>query len=302
MSRTAHSTSNAGGPASPSAPSAMERFRAVFHGLDRGVVIGMIHVRALPGTAGNCTTVAEAAAHAVSEARVYVEGGVDAIELENMHDTPYLNGSVGPEITAAMAAVCAAVRAAVPASIPVGVQILAAANREAMAVAHAAGLQFIRAEGFVFAHVADEGTINSCAGDLLRYRRAIGAGGVLVFADIKKKHSSHAITADVSIEETAHAAEFFRTDGVIVTGASTGATASSAELASVRRTVPTVPVLVGSGVTVDNLEDYIDAAALVVGSHFKEGGHWSGRVDIDRVRALCTKAKRLRSRKPASAL
>ena len=42
------------------------------------------------------------------------------------------------------------------------------------------------------------------------------------FTDIKKKHSSHAITADVSIAETGHAAEFFLSDGVIVTGVSTG--------------------------------------------------------------------------------
>ena len=38
-----------------------------------------------------------------------------------------------------------------------GIQILAAGNKEALAVAKAAELDFIRAEGFVFAHVADEG-------------------------------------------------------------------------------------------------------------------------------------------------
>ena len=38
--------------------------------------------------------------------------------------------------------------------LPVGIQILAGANVEAMAVAHAAGLDFIRAEGYAYAHVA----------------------------------------------------------------------------------------------------------------------------------------------------
>lgn len=46
----------------------------------------------------------------------------------------------------------------------------------------------MRAEGFVFAHVADEGMMNACAGELMRYRSHIGADDVLVFADIKKKH------------------------------------------------------------------------------------------------------------------
>lgn len=50
------------------------------------------------------------------------------------------------------------------------------------------GLDFIRAEGFVFSHVADEGLLNACAGDLLRYRKQIGADGVQIFTDIKKKH------------------------------------------------------------------------------------------------------------------
>ena len=49
-------------------------------------------------------------------------------------------------------------------------------------------LQFIRAEGFVFAHVADEGLMNACAGELMRYRKQIEAENVLVFTDIKKKH------------------------------------------------------------------------------------------------------------------
>lgn len=50
------------------------------------------------------------------------------------------------------------------------------------------GLDFIRAEGFVFSHVADEGLLNACAGDLLRYRKQIGAEHVKIFTDIKKKH------------------------------------------------------------------------------------------------------------------
>ena len=102
-------------------------------------------------------------------------------------------------MVAAMASVGSEIRRAVP--LPLGVQVLAGANREALAVAHACGASFVRVEGFVFAHVADEGLIESGAGDLLRYRRKIGADGIRVFADIKKKHSSHALTSDVDLEE-----------------------------------------------------------------------------------------------------
>jgi hypothetical protein len=62
------------------------------------------------------------------------------------------------------------------------------------------------------------GWMDACAGPLLRYRRQIGGEHVAIFCDIKKKHSAHAVTQDVDIAETARAAQFFRADGVIVTG------------------------------------------------------------------------------------
>ena len=104
-----------------------------------------------------------------------------------MHDIPYLNRQVGPEIVASMSVVCNEVKKEAN-NLPCGIQILAGANKEALAVAKAAGLQFIRAEGFVFSHIADEGTMNSDAGELLRYRKQIDADDILVFTDIKKKH------------------------------------------------------------------------------------------------------------------
>ena len=74
-----------------------------------------------------------------------------------MHDVPYLKGGTGPEVTAMMSVIGRAVKQAV--GVPCGVQILAGANREAVAAALAAGLDFVRVEGYAFAHVADEGII-----------------------------------------------------------------------------------------------------------------------------------------------
>src|SRR5262249_42478227 len=136
-------------------------------------IIGVIHVAALPGAPANTLPVIEILAQAIREAAIYRDGGVDGIIIENMHDTPYLRGSVGPEIVAAMAIIGQAVKT--ESRLPTGIQILAGANIEAMAVAHAANLDFIRAEGFAFAHVADEGLIQSSAAELLRYRKMIGA-------------------------------------------------------------------------------------------------------------------------------
>lgn len=139
--------------------------------------------------------------------------------LENMHDLPYVQSDkFGPETVAAMTRLAMEMRQIIPDKTPCGIQVLASGNREALSIAKVCGLQFIRAEGYVFSHIADEGFTNACAGELLRYRKSIQADDVLILVDLKKKHSSHSITGDVSLLETAHIAEFFLADGVIVTG------------------------------------------------------------------------------------
>ena len=244
-------------------------------------VIGVIHVGALPGTPRGSQTVAELVVSAKEEAKVYKECGVDGVIIENMHDVPYLKAAVGPEIVAAMTAIGIAVKD--ECALPVGIQILAGANIEAMAVAHAAGLDFIRAEGYAYAHVADEGIIEASAAKLLRYRKMIGAGRVQVWADVKKKHSAHAITADVSLGETAETVEFMGADCVIVTGSVTGQAPKVADVQEAKSHCH-LPVFLGSGVSERNIEQfYNEADGFIIGTAFKVDSLWSNTIDPARV-------------------
>ena len=244
-------------------------------------VIGVIHVGALPGTPRSSRSVAELVRQAQEEARVYRECGVDGVIIENMHDVPYLKGEVGPEIVAAMTAIGTEVKS--ECGLPVGLQILAGANIEAMAVAHAAGLDFIRAEGYAYAHVADEGLIEASAAKLLRYRRMIGAERVQVWTDVKKKHSAHAITADVSLGQTAETVEFMGADCVIVTGSVTGEAPRVADVQEAKSHCR-LPVFLGSGISAANLDQfYNEADGFIIGSAFKIDGLWSNTIDPTRV-------------------
>jgi uncharacterized protein len=247
-------------------------------------VIGVIHVGALPGTPRGSRSVGELVREAREEARVYRECGVDGIIIENMHDVPYLKGEVGPEIVAAMTAIGVEVKN--QCQLPVGIQILAGANIEALAVAHAADLDFIRAEGFAYAHVADEGIIEASAAKLLRYRKMIGAERVQVWTDVKKKHSAHAITADVSLGETAETVEFMGADCVIVTGSVTGQAPKVADIQEAKSYCH-LPVFLGSGISASNLEQfYKEADGFIIGTSFKVDGLWSNAVDPLRVTEL----------------
>ena len=248
-------------------------------------LIGMVHVGALPGTPFHQQPIDDLVRTAVDDARLLADAGYDALIVENMHDRPYVQGLQGPEIVATMTRVGLAVREA--ASIPLGIQILSCGNREALAVAHAIGASFIRCENFVLAHIGEEGIMaESEAAELLRYRRRIGAEDVKIYADIKKKHASHTITADLSIGEAAHLAEFAGADGAVVTGTMTGSPTNPSDVESVREATE-LPLLVGSGVTPDDIGKLLDPAdAVIVGSWNKAGGKWTNPVDPERAKAM----------------
>ncbi|KAL3080263.1 hypothetical protein niasHT_034237 [Heterodera trifolii] len=261
------------------------------------LLFGMIHVPALPGSPLSKLSIAQLVDRVSAETEIYAECGIDGLIVENMHDLPYQKGiDHGPEVCATMARLCSACAHTLGANrrrrMLLGVQILAGANRAALAVAQAAEFDFIRAESFVFGHVADEGWMDGCAGELLRYRRAIGADQIAVVTDIKKKHCSHAITADVSVAETARAAELFLADGVILSGAATGEAACPDELDEVRSKC-TLPVLIGSGIEVNNVNLFKGADAFIVGSNFKKDGNWRNEIEKNRVENLVEKVRRM---------
>lgn len=272
-------------------------------------VIGMVHVQALPGTPRSRLSVEQIVKLAAAEARLLSSCGFDGVIIENMHDAPYVHPGIGggcggggwsvahpPETVAAMTRVALAVKDAAP-EMTLGVQILSGGNRDAIAVAHATAdgrASFARCENFVFSHVADEGLLARAeAGELLRYRRSIGAERVRVYCDIKKKHASHQLTADVAIGEMAQAAEFFGADGVIVTGAATGRATSAADVSEAAEATK-LPVLVGSGVTPENIAEMFEAgaSAVIVGSALKRDGAWFNPPDVKRCKAVMKAAEK----------
>ena len=175
--------------------------------------------------------------------------------------------------------------------LPVGVQVLAGANCEAMALATCAGAQFIRAEAFAYAHVADEGLMNASAAEVLRLRKHLGSN-VRVWADVQKKHACHAITSDARLEDLAHGFEFCGADALIVTGVSTGCEAHIEDVAKVRPAG--LPVVIGSGITAKNAAKFGSAAdGLIVGTSIKIDGNWRQPVELSRVQAISRELEKL---------
>lgn len=257
---------------------------------DLPALLGMVHLEALPGTPSARLELDAIVEQAVTDAQIYLDAGFTGVIIENMHDVPYLRRTVGPEIVASMTVVATAIYELLHEEASLGIQVLAGANQAALAVAHASGAHFIRGEGFVFASVADEGLLDEAdAGPLLRYRRMIDAEHIEIWADIKKKHSAHAITGDVDLAETARAAVFCNADALIITGDATGQPTDAHDVRRVREAVgEDIPIAIGSGVNPTNAATLLDAGAntLIVGSWCKEDGDWRNPVDANRVQRM----------------
>lgn len=253
------------------------------------VAIGVVHCPALPGSPGyEGEPVASIYKRAVQDAEAYVHGGIDGLIIENHGDLPFLKPSeIGYETVAAMAVITERVRRIC--GVPIGINVLANAPIPALAIAKATGVAFVRVNQWANAYVANEGFIEGEAARVLRYRAAIGAKDIKVFADTHVKHGAHAIVADRSIAELTRDVEFFGADAVIATGQRTGDPVDLEELSLIERSTG-LAVLVGSGVTPDNVEAIFGHAdAVIIGSSLKVGGVWWGAVDeakVDRFMAV----------------
>ena len=264
--------------------------QAIFARTER-VLIGVVHLLPLPGSPDHEGSEVEPIyERALADARAYHAAGFDGLIVENHGDIPFAKpDDIGPETAAYMSVAADRIRRET--HLPIGVNVLANAALHAIAAASAAGARFVRVNQWANAYVANEGLIEGAAARATRYRREIGAQGVRVFADAHVKHGAHAIVQDRPIAELVRDVEFFNADVVIATGQRTG---HAADLDYIRaiKSAASLPVLVGSGVTPDNVREILGIVeGVIVASALKVGGCWWNPVDPERARQLVLRAR-----------
>ena len=256
-------------------------------------LIAMIGLLPLPGSPGYGGSDQAVIDRALKDAEIYSHAGVDAILIENSGDLPYIKPPLAHAGYLLVERIAKLIRMRFRKHV--GLQLLEAANEQAMLIAAACGLDFIRVEGYVFAHVGGAGIIEGCAGHLLRLRHHLNAPSVRVFADVKKKHCAHAITGDLDLAEHVRQAEFFKADGIIVTGPRTGAEPEPTDIQAATG-VSRLPALIGSGMTHDNLSTYFPLAdGFIVGSTFRKNGQFLEELEPDRLEVFMDQFRRLKS-------
>lgn len=249
-------------------------------------VMGMVHLKALPGSPGARLPLTEIYAAALKDAEALAEGGVDALIVENQFDAPYLQeNTIGSETVAFLTAAAWQIKSHFP-DLPLGITVHLNGAKQALAVAKAVGANFIRCFNLMNAYISNSGFVGAAAPELMRYRRQIEAEDIMVYGDFQVKHGSHAITADRSLAEKAHDIFTSGAEAAILTGTATGIAPDAAMLKALSAILP-IPILIGSGLNAENAADlWPYAGGAIIGSGFKQGGVLSNPVDKSRTTAF----------------
>ena len=256
-----------------------------------GVLIGVVHLLPLPGSpdyeGGGAGAIYE---RGLADARAYAEAGFDGLIVENHGDIPFSKPEdIGPETAAHMAVVTD--RIARETGLPLGINVLANAALHALAIAAAADAKFVRVNQWANAYVANEGFIEGAAAKAMRYRSQLRAPEIRIFADAHVKHGAHAIVQDRPVAELVKDVEFFNADVVIATGQRTGHTADLDYMRGIKAAT-SLPTLVGSGVTPENVRDILGIVnGVIVASALKAEGVWWNAVEPARARNFVAKAR-----------
>ena len=256
-------------------------------------LIGMIHLPPLPGSPRyKGEGISGAVNVALRDAKALQKGGIDGLLIENYGDLPFKPTPTDPETVASMTAIGQEVSKQV--DLPVGVNVLRNGAISALAIAHVIRARFIRVNVFTESLITDQGIINTCAHDLMRFRKQLGASDIAIFADVRSKHAVP--LASRPVEESARDAAYRGlADALIVTGLHTGAEPDRDQLHRIRVSVPDRPILVGSGLTGRNVAKLLrEADGAIVGTYLKENGVIEKPVDEARVKELVRAVARLR--------
>lgn len=243
-------------------------------------VIGVVHLLPLPLSPRWQGSLQAVVDRAEQEAVALASGGVHGILVENFFDAPFTKGSVDPAVVSAMSLVLQRLQTLV--TLPLGVNVLRNDARSALAIAACSGAQFIRVNVLTGVMATDQGLIEGCAYDLLRYRQQIGCD-VKILADVLVKHARPLGCPNLTtaVQDTLQRG---LADGVILSGWATGHPPSREDLELAKAAAGKAPVLIGSGADWENIGSLISVVdGVIVASSLKRHGDVNQPIDPVRV-------------------
>ncbi|MDO9231011.1 MAG: BtpA/SgcQ family protein [bacterium] len=267
----------------------MDKLKKIFKN-KKPFIIGMVHCVPLFGYE-NFPGIKEAEKNFISDLKALIDGGVDAIMIENNYDIPHYEkakSSTVPQLTD----LC--LRARKFTKKPLGLCVLWNDYETALSIAKIANFQFVRIPVFVDRVKTDYGIYDAKADECIKFRKEIKAENILIFADVQVKHAEHLIKRP--LENAVREAIEKKADAIIITGKWTGDPPTFQDVIEARKIAKNIPIILGSGITPKNIKEY-DVDGLIVGSYFKGEGNpkekdyhniftWKARIKSERVKKL----------------
>lgn len=269
----------------------MSRLEDIFS--EKLPVIGMIHLDPLPGTPKyQKSSINEIAEKALEEAKILDKCGVDGVIVENFNDMMFQK-QVGPEVVAPMTYVAEKIKSST--NLSLGLCVLQSDPFASLSIAKTVGGDFIRVPYYTETYIVDAGVMESVAADTLRFRKKIDAENIGIFADVHIKHG-YTLSRRPLAESAEDAVERGLADAVIITGRKTGGKTDPEDVYKVNDRLSETPVIVGSGVTSQNLEKYFpkEGDAAIVGTSLKKDGKVENMIDEARVERFMEKVRKCR--------
>lgn len=249
----------------------------------RKAVLGMIHLQPLPGTLFYKEgSFPQTLATAVQSARALYDGGADGCLVQTVDRIYSVKDESDPARTAAMSLVVQAIVQATGEEFQVGVQLMRNALKASLAVAKVAGGSFIRAGTVVGMTLTAHGMVEANPLEVMEYRNKINAGGIKVIAEVDSMQFKW-FGETKPTAEVARSAKYVGADAVSLGNPDENTTRQM--IASVRKAVPGLPIILAGYTNHENAARLMAAAdGAFVGTCLERGG-WGGQIDIERVKA-----------------
>ena len=226
----------------------------------------------------------------MQDLRALVNGGVDAVMIENNYDIPHYEKaklSTIPQLTD----LCLKARKFT--KKPLGLCVLWNDYETALSIARIADFQFVRIPVFVDKVKTHYGIFEPKANECIRFREEIKSKDILIFADVHVKHAKHLIIKSLRMAVKEAVRE--KADGIIITGDWTGHPPREKDVLEAKKAAGDIPVLLGSGINPKNIKKY-DVDGMIVGSYFKGEGDLREK-DFHNIFSYKAKIKKERVRK-----
>lgn len=260
-------------------------------------LIGMVHFGPLEDSSGS-PGFEVIFNNAIKDLNTLEKSGFDAVIFENNYDTIHTEFLTKKAKEQFRKLISSLVKKT---NLPIGISVLWNDYITALEIAKEFSLEFIRIPVFVDKVRTNYGfEVEGNPKEIIEYQHSLKAEDICLLTDIQVKHST--LLNQRPISESAQEAQKEGSDGLTVTGKWTGDPPALEDLKSVRKAT-SLPIIIGSGVDINNFNDLKNLAnAFIIGTSIKEGETkdpteetnlkpWDARIDINKAKQIAALAK-----------